>query len=107
MEPPHVGCYNLHVARQGRGGSFQMCSASWPVRPGPFRGWFYPSTRQHYAFGRAYKSSTRQVTRQKPSGTRQETAKGSIKEDEPPRKLKRSPWALAFRRIGLRLWQWG
>jgi hypothetical protein len=37
-----------------------------------FPGWFYPSTRQRCVFGSTYKSSTRQITRQKASATRQE-----------------------------------
>jgi hypothetical protein len=39
--------------------------------PHGFQGQFYPSTRQRCFFGSTYKSSTRQVTRQKPSATRQ------------------------------------
>src|SRR6266850_3646776 len=35
------------------------------------QGWFYPSTRQRCVFRRTYKSSTRQVTRQEPSTSRQ------------------------------------
>jgi hypothetical protein len=35
------------------------------------QGWFYPSGRQRCALSIGYKSSTRQVTRQKPSRTRQ------------------------------------
>jgi leucyl-tRNA synthetase len=37
-----------------------------------FQGVFYPSGRQRWAIGRTYKSLTRQITRQKASGTRQE-----------------------------------
>jgi len=40
----------------------------------PFQGVFYPSGRQRCAFAGAYKSPTRQITRQKPSATRQEIA---------------------------------
>jgi hypothetical protein len=36
-----------------------------------FQGMFYPSGRQQCVFRGAYKSLTRQITRQKPSGTRQ------------------------------------
>ena len=38
---------------------------------GALQGWFYPSTRQRCLFGSIYRSQTRQVTRQKPSATRQ------------------------------------
>jgi hypothetical protein len=37
-----------------------------------FQGIIYPSTRQRSWFGRTYKSSTRQVSRQEASATRQE-----------------------------------
>jgi len=36
-----------------------------------FPGVFYPSTRQPFVIASTYKSSTRQVTRQQPSPTRQ------------------------------------
>ena len=43
----------------------------WIDGKGGFQGWFYPSTRQRCEFGSTYKSSTRQVTRQEASVTRQ------------------------------------
>jgi len=33
-----------------------------------FEGWFYPSTRQRCVISVTYKSPTRQITRQEPSG---------------------------------------
>jgi hypothetical protein len=46
-----------------------------------FQGMFHPSTRQPCTIARTYKFSTRQVTRQKASGTRQE-AKGHARSEQ-------------------------